>query len=98
MRNAVVLFQNPAQPNIAGRLKIRATDSFPYQILRRLDAGVDVDKSKTVTKSAMKKDRDRGNRYILRPRDKISADIEFTDGILEIARHAPMTFARPVAR
>src|SRR5438132_1846882 len=97
VRHAVMLFQDPAQPSITGRLKVGAPYSFADQILWRFDAGVYVDEGKAVAKSAVKKNRNRRDRYIAHTRYEISADIEFTDVVFEISRHTPVALSGSVS-
>src|SRR5262245_4011118 len=97
VRHPVMLLQNSPQPDVARRLEIRAADSFADQVLWSFDTRLDIDESKTMAKSAMEKNRNRRDRHIPSMRHEIGADVEFTDIVLKISRHAPMPLARPVA-
>src|SRR5215475_3621482 len=97
VRHPVMLLQNPPQPDVACRLEIGAADSFADQVLWRFDTGFDIDESETMAKSAMEKNRNRRYRHIAGARHEICADVEFTNIVLKISRHAPMALARPVA-
>src|SRR5262245_50649816 len=97
VRHPVMLLQNSPQPDVARRLEIRAADSFADQVLWSFDTRLDIDESKTMAKSAMEKNRNRRDRHVTSTRHEICADVELTDIVLEISRHAPMPLARPVA-
>src|SRR5215813_5744911 len=97
VRHPVMLLQNSPQPDVARRLEIRAADSFADQVLWSFDTRLDIDESKTMAKSAMEKNRNRRYRHIAGAGHEVGADVELTDIVLKISRHAPMTLSRPVA-
>ena len=62
VRHAVMLLQDAAHPDIAGRHEIGAADRLADQILRRLDAGIGVDEDEAVAEAAMQEHRNAGDR------------------------------------
>ena len=58
VRHAVVLFQDAAHPDVAGRHEVGAADRLADQVLRRLDAGRGVDEHEAVAEAAMQEHRD----------------------------------------
>ncbi len=60
--HAVMLLQDAAHPDVAGRLEIGAADDLADQVLRRFDAGRRVDEDEAVAKAAVQKHRDGGER------------------------------------
>jgi hypothetical protein len=97
MRHAISLFQDSAQPDIARWLEVGSTHSFADEIFRRLDARIDVDEGKAVTKSPMQKNWNRRKRFVVVPRHQIRTDVKFADVELLVARHAPVALSRPMA-
>src|SRR5689334_8899019 len=96
MRDAVMLFDDAAQPDIAGGLKVGAADTFSNQVLRIFDARVDIDESKTVAKPPVQKNRNSSDRHVVLARHEVRTDVKFTDVVFQISRHAPVTLSRSV--
>ena len=97
MRNAVMLLQDAAHPDIAGGEKSRSADPLTAQIGRRRDPFRRVDENEAVAKSPMQKHRQRGPGKILVAGGEIGGGIEFADVELLPAPHAVMPLARPHA-
>src|SRR6185437_3618284 len=97
MRHAVMLFENAAHPDVRGGLEIGAADPFADQVLRRADAGIDVDEGKAMAKAPVQKHRNGGERLAAIAAHQKAADIDFADVKFGLARHAPMALARPHA-
>ena len=86
VRHAVMLLQDAAHPEIAGRLEIGAADALADQVLRLADAGIGVDEDEAVAEAAMQEHRQRGERLALVARHEIGADIELADDRTRCAR------------
>jgi hypothetical protein len=75
-------------PDIAGGLQGRATDSLADQILRRCDAGLRIDEDVAVPEFAEQEHRDRCNRHAAFARDQVGRHVELANIERQLANHA----------
>ena len=95
VRNAVMLLQNAAHPDVGCRLEIRTADRLADQVLGRRDACTGVDEDEAVAEAAMQEDRDRRQCRALVACHEVGADVLLADVEFVLASHAPVALARP---
>src|SRR5262249_25470095 len=94
MRQAVVLLQDAAHPDVPGGKKSGATDAPAAQVPRRRDALGRIDEDKTVSESAMQKHRQGSPRKITIARGEIGGGVEFADVEFLAVSHAVVALGR----
>ena len=95
MRDAVVILQDAAHPDVGRRLEVGAAHGLADQILGRRDAGAGVDEHEAVPEAAVQEHWDGGERRALVARHVVGADVLLADVELVLASHAPVPLARP---
>ncbi len=94
VRQAVILLEDAAHPDIGRGLEIGAADRLADEVLGLADAGLGIDEEKTMAKAPVEKDRQARQRHALVVRHEMRADIDLAHVELQPPRHPPMTLAR----
>src|SRR5580704_18790686 len=94
MGQVVKLFENSADPDAAGRLKVGSADLAANQVRRSGDAFAGVDENEAVAEAAMQENGKSIPADAAIARHEVGTGIEFADLVFVVAGHAPVAFAR----